>query len=131
MSANRSVLATADQGSDSVIIFWDAIKGTAIKSISHPHANGVEDMDFSSDGSVLATLSHVKGKGEKQVVSLWDWNGSSEPLASAEIEGEDVHNCIKFNPIHHDELMTSGSNSVLFWIIGPQLGLSSINPMHK
>ena len=56
-SEDKRWIATADSGPDSMIVVWDSLSGTPIKTIFNPAPNGVVAMDISPDAMFLATLS--------------------------------------------------------------------------
>ena len=71
-TADKSVVATADAGPGSFIVLWDTDSATPLRSISPPRHSGVLAMDFSPDGTLLATVrcapfahlvSFVPGRG--------------------------------------------------------------------
>ena len=49
---------TADSGPDSMLVVWDSISGTPVKTFFNPHPNGVKTMDISPDAMYIATLSN-------------------------------------------------------------------------
>lgn len=84
VSDDRRWIATADAGPESMIVVWDALTGTPIKTIftvrrrcrprrrsapsrgmraAQPHERGVLAMDMSPDAMFLVTLSNVEGEG--------------------------------------------------------------------
>lgn len=54
---DRTVIASADQGPDSLIVLWDAGTGNPIRTLPRPHAAGVQAMDLTADGRQLVTVS--------------------------------------------------------------------------
>ena len=77
---------TADAGFDSMLVVWDSLHGTPIRTYLNPHAGGVKTMDISNislEHNYLVTL----GNDEPQTVSLWDWTNDKEqgPIVSLEI----------------------------------------------
>ena len=52
-----------------MLVVWDSVSGTPIRTYLNPHPNGVKTIDISADNSYLATL----GNDEPQTISLWDW----------------------------------------------------------
>ena len=52
-----------------MLIVWDSITGTPVRTFFNPHPGGVKCLDLSADNMYLATL----GNDEPQTISLWDW----------------------------------------------------------
>ena len=50
-----------------MIVIWDSISGTPVKTIFNPHQNGVAALAISSDSMCLASLSQVDDVGEQEV----------------------------------------------------------------
>lgn len=48
---------TADLGEDSMMVVWNSLTATPVRTIFTPHANGVFRMDISDDGKYIVTLS--------------------------------------------------------------------------
>jgi len=49
---------TADGGDDSMLVVWDSISGTPIRTYLNPHPNGVKTIDISLDNNYLVTLGN-------------------------------------------------------------------------
>ena len=49
---------TADAGDDSMLVVWDSISGTPIRTYLNPHPRGVKNIDISSDNNFLITLGN-------------------------------------------------------------------------
>ena len=119
-TADRRKIATADRGTDSMLVVWDSYTALPVKTIATPHANGVRAMDLSPDGRHLVTLSEEAGP---QVLSVWDCSpdGSSEtPLFSAQItaaSGEPAEEqiSVRFDPSDPTQIVTNGASVVIFW----------------
>jgi len=73
----KRVIATADAGAQSSIIFWDAATGEPVAMIESPHAGGTTALALTPDGRYLSTLS-VAGPAEEggsagpQELAVWD-----------------------------------------------------------
>lgn len=67
-----------------MLVVWDSISGTPIRTYLNPHPNGVTNIDISSDNNYLVTL----GKDEPQTISLWDWTNEKEegPIVSLQFK---------------------------------------------
>eukprot|EP00753_Platysulcus_tardus_P018249 PLAT6795.1.p2 GENE.PLAT6795.1~~PLAT6795.1.p2 ORF type:complete len:975 (+),score=426.58 PLAT6795.1:45-2927(+) len=117
VSDDKRWVATADAGADSMIVVWDSLTGTPIKTIFQPHPNGVSAMDLSPDAMFLVTLSAVDpDSDDPQVISLWEWTVERDgPLYSAEITALDEQYSVRFNRNDIREIVTNGAERVIFW----------------
>lgn len=63
-----------------MLVVWDSISGTPVRTYLNPHPNGVRTIDISLDNNYLVTL----GDDKPQTVSLWDWTNEKEegPIVS-------------------------------------------------
>ena len=57
VSEDKRWIATADAGADALIVVWDSITGTPIKTIFNPHPNGILAMDITPDAMFIVTIS--------------------------------------------------------------------------
>ena len=114
-SDNKRWVVTADSGEDSMLVVWDSLSATPVRTFLNPHPNGVKTMDLSADNQYIATL----GADKPQTVSLWDWTDEKQdgPICSLEFQYTDVfqdQHWIKFNPDNPCELCSNGDERVLF-----------------
>ena len=67
-----------------MLIVWDSLTGTPVRTFLNPHPNGVKTVDISADGMYLVTL----GNDEPQTISLWDWTNEQEegPIVSLQLK---------------------------------------------
>lgn len=67
-----------------MLVVWDSISGTPIKTFLNPHPDGVKTIDISMDNRYLVTL----GNDEPQTISLWDWTNDKEegPIVSLQFK---------------------------------------------
>ena len=65
-------MITADSGEDSMLVIWDVVTGVPKKTIFDPHPNGILDLDISTDGSMIVTLSKAE-EPSNQYITLWKW----------------------------------------------------------
>ena len=115
-SKDRSVVASADTGPNSLIVLWDAQTATPFWSVSKPHPYGIAAMQLSPDGRQLVALSAiVPGGSEQQLVSLWDVSSPAQsPVFSAVIPAGEPKHCLCLSP-DGQELITNGKSHVCFW----------------
>eukprot|EP00899_Mesostigma_viride_P015439 jgi/Mesvir1/23897/Mv10681-RA.1 len=114
VTSNKKILATADAGADSMLVLWDAEAGQPIHTVSPPHAAGVVDMSFSSDGEYLVTLAAAAEGGQE--LGVWDIATLQDtPIIRGVVPSNDVQVCIRFNPEDCNEIVTNGKQRVYFW----------------
>ena len=115
VSEDKRWIATADAGTDALIVVWDSVTGTPIKTIFNPHPNGVLAMDITPDAMFLVTLSAPDENG-KQEISLWEWTAQGDgPLYTEVVGTPDIQTCVKFNPSDIREIVSNGATRVTFW----------------
>lgn len=66
-----------------MLIVWDSLSGTPVRTYLNPHPNGVKTIDISADNTYLATLGN-EPEEMPQTISLWDWTNEKEdgPIVS-------------------------------------------------
>lgn len=55
-SENKRWVVTADIGDDSMLVVWDSLSATPVRTFLNPHPNGVKVMDLSSNNQYIVTL---------------------------------------------------------------------------
>ena len=98
-----------------MLIVWDSISATPVRTFLNPHPNGIRCLDLSIDNQYLVTL----GNDEPQTIALWDWTNTKEegPIVSLQFKyTEDFlpQHWVKFNPNDPSELATNGNERVVF-----------------
>lgn len=115
-SENKRWIVTADSGEDSMLVVWDSLSATPVRTFQNPHPNGVRAMDLSVDNQYIVTL----GMDTPQTISLWDWTDESQqgPIVSAIIKSADPkfeNFWIKFNPDDPHELIANSRERVVIF----------------
>lgn len=130
VSEDKRWIVTADAGSDSMLVVWDAFTGNPIQTLASPHEGGVSALDISPDALFIATLSAMgEHRSSTQELSIWEWATASDvPLFRSEIETEDVQHSVRFNTYNIRELVTNGRQRVIFWNWASSDGLAFYSP---
>ena len=121
VSEDKKWIVTADVGEDSMMVIWDSFTGIPIKTFYMPHTHGVLALDLSPDALFIATLSACTNEttlkvNDQQEISIWEWTSENEQaLYSTQVITNDIQHCIAFNPYDIRELVTNGSQRVIFW----------------
>ncbi|CAM9875392.1 unnamed protein product, partial [Choristocarpus tenellus] len=126
VSQDKKWIVTADAGSDSMMVVWDALSGTPIQNMFNPHPNGITSVDISPDALFLVTLGSPgvsgeeergPGQGEPQTISLWEWTqpNREHALYTSVIEDSDTQKVVRFNPADIRQIMTIGDHKTMFW----------------
>ncbi|CAM9252430.1 unnamed protein product, partial [Discosporangium mesarthrocarpum] len=125
VSHNKKWVVTADAGSDSMMVVWDTLSGTPIKSIFNPHPHGVLSVDISPDALFLVTLSAQRESNQEptpneieyQTISLWEWTqpDKDEALYTSVIEEPDEQKVARFNKSDIRQIITTGDHKTMFW----------------
>mmetsp|Transcript_20905 Transcript_20905/g.43637 ORF Transcript_20905/g.43637 Transcript_20905/m.43637 type:complete len:926 (+) Transcript_20905:54-2831(+) len=121
VSEDKKWIATADAGPDSVIVVWDSLTGTPVKTIFAPHEGGVAALAISGDSMFLASLGKVEdGMSGEQELSLWEWSAETDSAlytcAVPDVQSSmSAHTSVAFNPGDARELVTNGDKKIVFW----------------
>lgn len=59
-SEDKRWIVTADKGDDSMLIVWDSLTGTPVRTFLNPHPDGVTCLDLSYDSQYIITLGNDK-----------------------------------------------------------------------
>ncbi|EPZ34796.1 hypothetical protein O9G_005233 [Rozella allomycis CSF55] len=113
-SYDNKWLLTGDAGEDSMIIIWDSKSGMPIKTIFDPH-NGI--------GSCALSMNMP------QKLAIWEWTlADNNPLFEVEIEAEDFHDCLLFNPDTSFEIVSNGRRSLKCFVWDKAMGVVQFSP---
>lgn len=116
-SEDRSVIATADIGPNSLMVLWDAKTATPFWSVSKPQPYGIVAMHLTPNGRQLVAMSALAPDSTlvQQVITIWDLSSPSQtPVFSAKIPSGERKNCLCLSP-DGQELITNGRGHVCFW----------------
>ena len=124
ISPDKKWIITADSGPESVIVVWDSLTGTPVKTIFDPHTHGVSALAISADAMFISSLSSTDPSNHltasSQELSLWEWTADNEgalytsPVPN--VTGKaNSHNHVQFNPTEVREIVTNGPKGVCFW----------------
>jgi len=114
-TSDKAYLVTGDTGEQSALIVWDSKTAAPLFTKFSPHSNGICAAAFSSNGQYLATLS---SSISPQILAIWNWNtveNDPEPITLVEIPFPDQMKNIQFNPRDETQLVTNGTQSIVFW----------------
>lgn len=114
-SSDRSVIASADEGSASLLVLWDAQTANPFWTVPRPHSHGVLAMDLSPSGQYLVTLSAVQSATDQQQLAVWDISKAGQsPEYVAAVPDGDVQHSLKFSA-DGKQLVSNGKRTACFW----------------
>lgn len=113
VSEDRRWIATADRGTESMVIIWDSFTTIPVQTIFEAHPDGCAAIAMSPDAKYIATISY----NLPQTVSVWDWTNNGEtPICSATLDGNfGKQTYITFNPEDSSELVSNSESQVVFY----------------
>jgi len=115
VSNDKRWIATADNGSEPILVVWDSFTGAPVKTIFNPHLDGAIALDFSDDSLFIVSLSGKDNNG-KQDVAIWAWTTEDEsPALIQHVLTSEFQHTLKCNPSKHSEIVTTGASTVCFW----------------
>ncbi|XP_015760219.1 PREDICTED: WD repeat-containing protein 66-like [Acropora digitifera] len=113
VSEDRRWIATADRGTDSMVILWDSFTTIPVQTIFEAHPDGCAAIAMSPDAKYIATISY----NLPQTVSVWDWTNNGEtPMCSATLDGDfGKQTYITFNAEDSSQLVSNSETQVVFY----------------
>jgi WD40 repeat protein len=115
VSADKRWIVTADTGDDTILVVWDSLTGSPVKTIFSPHLRGVKSVDISGDSLYIATLSEAV-PDQPQEVAIWAWTKQLDEAALRKAcPTKDPQNVIRFDASNSADVVTTGHKSVCFW----------------
>ena len=117
MSHDKRWIVTADEGSESILVVWDSMAGTPVKTIFSPHPNGSIALDMTRDSLFIAVLTSFSSESPQEVMIFgWTREGGEVPLFRERVKGvADPQHSVCFDVSHQLELATTGNASTTFW----------------
>ena len=115
VSNDKRWIATADSGDEPILVVWDSITGSPVKTIFNPHLDGAISLDFSDDSLFVVSLSSKNDNG-KQDVAIWAWTTEDDtPVLIQPVLTSEYQHTLKCNPSKHNEIVTIGAATLCFW----------------
>lgn len=113
VSEDRRWIATADRGTDSMVILWDSFTTIPVQTIFEAHPDGCAAIAMSPDAKYIATISY----NLPQTVSVWDWTNNGEtPMCSVTLDGDfGKQTYITFNAEDSSQLVSNSETQVVFY----------------
>lgn len=118
-SSDRSFIASADVGPESLLVLWNAQTASPFWTVSRPHSHGVLAMDLSPRGRHLVTLSAVQSNTDEQQLAVWDISKPAQtPEFAATVPAGDPQIATAFNA-DGEQLLSNGRHTACFWQLTP------------
>jgi WD40 repeat protein len=57
-SDDKRWIVTADSGEDSMLIVWDSLSATPVRTFLNPHPDGIKCLDLSADNQYLVSIGN-------------------------------------------------------------------------
>lgn len=117
ISENGSLVASAQEGKNSIIRIWDYSTARCITMMTMPVVSLVK-LSFSYDGRYLASVG--KDTHNKELITIWDISRvqrGDKPEIVARQTSEFNILALKFSPIDTTKLCSCGKENIRFWRI--------------
>jgi len=111
------MLASAQEGKNSIIRVWDYATARCITMVTMPVIS-LKCLSFSHDGRYLASVG--KDNHNKELIIIWDISrinrGEKPEIVARQISEFNVL-CLKFSPIDSSRMASCGKENIRFWRI--------------
>jgi len=118
LNANGTLLASAQEGKNSLIRIWDYNSGRFLQILTMPVVV-VKCLSFSHDGKYLAGVG--KDSHNKEIIMVWDISqiteSNQEPKVIAKQTSDFNILCLKFSPIDSSRMASCGKENIRMWRI--------------
>jgi WD40 repeat protein len=111
------LLASAQEGKNSLIRIWDYATARCLSIITMP-VTTLKCLSFSPDGRMLASVG--KDERNKELIIVWDITriarGEKIEIIAKQTSDMNVL-CLKFSPVDNTRLVSCGKENIRFWRI--------------
>jgi len=115
VSKDKRWIVTADSEDDSILVIWDSLSGTPVKTLYSPFNKGVISVDISEDALFICALG-ASNPLAPQELALWAWTKETDqPILRRQVLSNDSQYTVKFDPVKQSEFSTTGPKTVCFW----------------
>ena len=118
VNANGALIASAQEGKNSIIRIWEYTSGRCISAITMP-VNTLKCLAFSFDGKYLASVG--KDSHNKELIVVWDITRIGTDKGKAEIVAKQTSDfnvlALRFSPIDSSRMASCGKENIRFWRI--------------
>lgn len=115
VSANGSLLASAQEGNNSLIRIWDYATARCLSVFTMP-VSSLKCLSFSADGNLLASVG--KDAHNKEMIIIWDVskciNGQKPDIVARQTSEWNILS-LKFSPVDSTRLVSCGKENIRFW----------------
>jgi WD40 repeat protein len=115
VSANGSLLASAQEGHNSLIRIWDYATARCLSVFTMP-VSSLKCLSFSADGNLLASVG--KDAHNKEMIIIWDVskciNGQKPDIVARQTSEWNILS-LKFSPVDSTRLVSCGKENIRFW----------------
>ena len=113
VSNDGTMLASAQEGKNSIIRVWEYSTARCIKMMTMP-VTSLKCLSFSHDGKYLASCG--KDSHNKELIIVWDISGKQPEIIAKQISEFNVL-CLRFSPIDNTRMASCGKENIRFWRI--------------
>ena len=117
INSNGTLLASAQEGKNSIIRIWEYVSGRCISMVTMP-VNQLKCLAFSFDGKYLASVG--KDSHNREMVIVWDITriakGEKPEIIAKQTSDFNILS-LKFSPIDSSRMASCGKENIRFWRI--------------